>query len=45
VAAGNLPFNRDQRDVLVEFEVYGVVSRYETVRRKIIIEFADPDSV
>jgi hypothetical protein len=45
VVADNLPFTREPSDVLVEFEVYGAMLRYATMRGKIAIEFADPDSV
>jgi hypothetical protein len=45
ILATNMPFNREQSDVLSEFEVYGPISRYATERGKIFIEFVNPDCV
>jgi hypothetical protein len=39
ILATNLPFERDQADIIAEFEVYGPVSKYAVDQGRILIEF------
>lgn len=45
VLAENIPFSRNPEEILPEFEPYGAISRYCSVKGKILIEYVNPAAV
>lgn len=45
VLAINLPYSVPQSNILPEFKIYGKITRYATVKGRILIEFENPNSL